>query len=273
MTVSGLAPGRSYAFAVRTRDESANASALSNSDSAIAGGSVSWVYVYLPLVVRDRPPYPKRPELRPILNADQDGDYVVSWKRAERAEEYFLEESIAIDSFGGVEVYAGTDTSVELSSRSPTRYRYRVRARNVWGFGPWSEPESTDVLWELEPNGDHETAGGPLVSGVGYFGLFPEATDLRDFYYFDLPAAGSVELWLSDIGTRHDYDLYLRDSDLVYWGASDQTSASVEHIGPVELPEAGRYYILVLNYKGTVETKSPYNLRVVYQQAQSRLEY
>ena len=120
------------------------------------------------------------------------------------------------------------------------------------------------MLWEAEPNDQAlSQANGPLVSGLTYYGLFPNAADVQDYFYVDLPAAHAVELWLTNIPLGQDYSLVLRNAALQTVGYSAQPGNTDEYIQTGVLP-AGRYYVQVYNASsgGSIQ---PYHLRVIYE--------
>jgi predicted secreted protein len=120
--------------------------------------------------------------------------------------------------------------------------------------------------WELEPNDTPAQATGPILSGLIYYGAFPDAADTKDYFYFDLLTARTVELWLSNIPAGQNYTLVLRDDDDPYYtpvGYAPQPGNADEHIlTGVLLP--GRYYVQVYHDSPGGSTQ-PYHLRVVYQ--------
>jgi hypothetical protein len=124
--------------------------------------------------------------------------------------------------------------------------------------------QAVDVLWEAEPNDDARTeANGPLVSGLTYFGRFPAGSDTQDYYYFDLPAAHALELWLANIAAGHDYDVYLRDANLALRAKSDSGGNADEYLRTGTLA-VGRYYIQVYN-RSQDGSEQAYHLRVLYE--------
>jgi hypothetical protein len=222
-------------------------------------------HFYLPLVVRAWSLLPEVPALHSISNPTGLGTYAVTWDAAIRAETYVLEEATTA-SFGvSWQIYAGPATEYPVSGHGAARYYYRVKARNSWGDSSWSDVEQANVLWEAEPNDNGLTqANGPIPSGLTYYGTFPNAADLQDYYYFDLSAPHSVELALSNIAAGENYDLVLRDASLgTVVGYSALPGNADEYILTPELP-AGRYYIQVYNFS-RVGSDQPYHLHVVYE--------
>jgi len=218
--------------------------------------------VYLPLIVSRWPPIPGVPALQPIANADGDGNYTISWTASPWADLYILEESTSSTMSGAKEIYAGTSTSFDVDGRGAARYYYHVKARNSWSESGWSAVQSVDVLWEAEPNDDaYNQANGPIVCGLTYYGTFPSGADSKDYFYFDLPSACSVEIWLTDIPAGQNYDLILRTATLTAIGYSANGGNASEHILTGTLP-TGRYYIQVYNYLFGGSTQ-PYRLKTV----------
>ncbi len=220
-------------------------------------------FVYLPLTIRNWPPIPAVPVLDAVTNPDGDSEYTVSWSSAKYATSYILQESKNSNFSDAVQVYSDTNTSVSLSDKGPTRYYYRVLARNVYGDSGWSNAQAVDVLWEKEPNDEAlNQANGPLVSGLTYYGRFSSGADRQDYFFVTLQSAQSVELWLNNIAAGQDYDLTLRNTVLQMVGYSGELGNGNEHIRTGTLP-AGRYYIQVYNRSGSGSTQA-YQLRVAY---------
>jgi hypothetical protein len=218
---------------------------------------------YLPLTARGWPPAPGVPVLRPISNAAGLGTYSVAWDPAPRADTYVLEEAKGLAFVASWTVYNGAATSHLVAGRGAARYYYRVMARNSWADSGWSNAQHVDVLWEAEPNDEaHTQANGAIVSGLTYYGTFPNTADVKDYYYFDLSAPRSVELWLSNVASGQNYDLILRNAGLESVGYSAQLGNASEYISSAVLP-AGRYYVQVYRYSGT-GSDVPYHLKVVY---------
>jgi PKD repeat protein len=117
--------------------------------------------------------------------------------------------------------------------------------------------------WEEEPNDDALTqANGPLVSGLTYYGTFQSGADKQDYYFIDLTTAHTVELWLTNIGSGHNYNLVLRDAALNEVGYSAEPGNADEHILTGIVP-AGRYYIQVFNYSQTGSWEA-YHLQAMF---------
>ncbi len=219
--------------------------------------------IYLPLVVLNWPPIPATPILNTINNPNGYSDYTVSWSSTEHATLYILQESQNSSFSNAVQVYSDASTNTNLSDRGPTRYYYRVKAHNSYGDSGWSNGQSVDVLWEKEPNNDAlAQANGPLISGLTYYGRFPNGEDKQDYFFVYLQSTQSVELWLSNIAAGQDYDLTLRNTALQIVGHSGELGNTNEHIRTGVLP-ASWYYIQVYNRSGSGSTQA-YHLRVIY---------
>ncbi|MHB1294704.1 MAG: pre-peptidase C-terminal domain-containing protein [Anaerolineae bacterium] len=124
----------------------------------------------------------------------------------------------------------------------------------------WSAYMATTT--EVEPNDSAAQANGRLRSGVTYSGSFPNTSDPQDYYFFDVAAGHSAEVWLTGIAAGVNADLQLFDHNLASRGYSGNLGNTDEHITPVTLTP-GRYYIQVYRRAGT--SAQPYNLRVVYE--------
>jgi hypothetical protein len=222
--------------------------------------------VFLPSIERTWPPIPDIPNLHPIVNADGNGTYSISWSAASRADDYVLVEGGDPTFADARDIYEGAATSHVVTGRGAARYYYRVKARNAWGDSEWSTVRLADVLWEAEPNDNALTqANGPLASGLTYYGTFPDQATSQDYYYFDLATRHRVRVWLQNISTGQNYDLVLRrnDAELTAVGYSGQKDNGNEYIDVSDLP-AGRYYIQVFHREGT-GAEQPYHLKVEYE--------
>jgi uncharacterized repeat protein (TIGR01451 family) len=131
--------------------------------------------VYMPLILKRWPPIPYTPVLNRIDNADQDNYYTVTWREADLATTYVLEEATNTSFSDAQEVYqgAGLSWTVPSPGKMPGTYYYRVKARNTWGETAWSNVQFAVVVWaELIVNGGFES-GPPASPWVQYsnFGL------------------------------------------------------------------------------------------------------
>lgn len=122
-----------------------NASRVSNAAQFIieSGGST----VYLPLVLRNWPPAPYAPTLNAIDDT-ADGTYSLQWTESpeRRAISYTLQEASDVNFSAGLrDVCMTTDQTCTVEEQSPGTYYYRVRGRNAWGNGLWSNIQSATI--------------------------------------------------------------------------------------------------------------------------------
>jgi hypothetical protein len=135
--------------------------------------------VYMPLILKRWPPIPDTPVLNRIDNADQDNTYTVTWREADLATTYVLEEATNTSFSDAQEVYQGAGLSWTVPSPGKTlgTYYYRVKARNDWGDSSWSNVHSAVVTWaELIVNGGFES-GPPASPWVQYSNFSLELID------------------------------------------------------------------------------------------------
>ena len=89
--------------------------------------------------------FPDPPDLFPIANPGEDGDYLVDWSEVTGALTYTLEE----DSASGFPLptvrYSGPASQMLVTGQPTGTWYYRVRAFAAPGFGPWSDTESVQV--------------------------------------------------------------------------------------------------------------------------------
>jgi uncharacterized repeat protein (TIGR01451 family) len=103
-----------------------------------------------PLIFKRWPPVPYAPTLNDIANADEDGDYTVSWSYYDNdpgvqdPTNYTLQEAKDAPT-GFVDVYSGSSTSRSFTDKEDGTYYYRVRGHNAWGPGAWSAVRSVTV--------------------------------------------------------------------------------------------------------------------------------
>ena len=207
---------------------------------------------------------PASPALQAIDNPGGLSSYTVNWSPAAGAESYVLEQAGDVAFSSTVVVYEGPLTSHSLAGQQPTRYFYRVKARNLWGDSTWSNVEQIDVLWEKEPNNlPPGQVNGPLWPGLVYRGAFPSGSDVHDYYYVDLTGEEALEAWLRNIPAGHDYDLILRDASQTVVAFSLTPGNADEQILSGPLP-AGRYYVHVY-HRSLGGSPQPYDLQIRYQ--------
>jgi hypothetical protein len=144
-------------------------------------------------------------------------------------------------------------------------YYYRVKACNSCMCSDWSNVQSVEVRWECEPNNScpPQADDGPIESGLIYYGTFPNAADVKDYFSFYLTPTHTIELWLTNIPAGYDYDVALRGSNCDLVAHSDNFGNANEHILTDALPD-GWYYVQVYYYQ-KAGSLQPYHLQVVYE--------
>lgn len=100
--------------------------------------------VYLPIIFKRWPPVPYAPHLNPITPTGSD--FVVTWTYTELTDvpnptEYQLEQAFDPGFTQGVLAYTVTGLSRSFTGMAGGTYYYRVRAKNIWGYGEWSNVE------------------------------------------------------------------------------------------------------------------------------------
>jgi hypothetical protein len=124
----------------------------------------------LPFVSSRWPPLPGAPTLQAIDNPGQVGDYAVTWDAPALAESYELQERLNEGEWAIV--YLGTNTLHEVHGRPAGTYHYRVRAQNAYGYGSWSDEQTTLVGGQepgtisRPPSSGRDLGGQALVSVV-----------------------------------------------------------------------------------------------------------
>ena len=109
--------------------------------------TVMYHRIIFPFVAKRWPPVPYAPTLNPIDNADGDEYYTVTWLPAELADTYLLEEDDNASFSSPTIVYEGPNTSWSVPSpgKPSGTFYYRVRGRNEWGLGYYSNVQSVTV--------------------------------------------------------------------------------------------------------------------------------
>ncbi len=225
------------------------------------------VLVYLPSIERNWPPLPGVPTLRAIDNPDGLGTYTIRWSSAANAISYVLEEATDMAFADAHQIYAGSQYEYPVSGQMTGRYYYRVKGRNAWGDSAWSATQSADMRWEVEPNDEISQANGPIVSGLTYYGTFPETDpeedQRKDYFSFELTAPHRVQVWLTNIPAGRNYDLVLRRADTSAVEYSVKLGNADEYINVPSLAPAS-YYIQIYRTSGAASSQ-PYYVRVVYE--------
>jgi hypothetical protein len=131
-------------------------------DEAEGGGMV-----YLPIVMKNHPPYPGTPTLNAISNSDNDGNYTVSWSAIDVADTYTLEEDDNTSFSSPTTRYSSSGTSWSASGQAAGTYYYRVKAINQWEGqqleSGWSNVRSVKVF---PPTKFYPTADTTIIQGA-----------------------------------------------------------------------------------------------------------
>ena len=193
----------------------------------------------------------------------------MSWSASAGATSYILQEARDGGFSTASNVYVGPATSVPMSGKSPTRYYYRVKARNAAGDSGWSNVQQVDVLWELEPNDIKNQANGSLLSGLTYCGKLSSGTTIGDTddFYFDAPSAGTAQLTLTlpPALVGHTAIWVYSQSDLFSHLCGTGPVNGSSYSASCPLATAGRYYInLYAAGNQFYDDVNPYSVRVTY---------
>jgi N-acetylneuraminic acid mutarotase len=103
-----------------------------------------------------------------------------------------------------------------------------------------------------------------IPSGDDYQGNFACDGDVNDVFRFEMSAAHTIEIWLSDIPPGSNFSLALYDGDKQRVTYSAKPNNADEHI-LTEAKGPGTYYIQVYNQGGTYGTGVTWRLRAVFQ--------
>lgn len=223
-----------------------------------AAASLSWsqlpaVRRHIPLVMRGFAPFPGALVLSAIAPPGANPSYNVTWSAPTWAAFYLLQRATSATFANAIQVYAGPNTSYQAPSQGIARYHYRVQARNQSGSSPWSNVQSVDVRWELEPNNSADVANGPLNSGLDYYG-FPN--DVSDYFTFETSTRGQITI---DLNNHTGQGIQL----LLYQAAGNLVQQDIEPPYRLEyMGDPGRYYVRVYS-TGGFNITTRYTLRVV----------
>jgi hypothetical protein len=118
------------------------------------------------------------------------------------------------------------------------------------------EKEPAEDLDAYEPNDTLDQASGPLESGKVYEAYIDSEEDI-DVYHIEVDTRDPIQIDLSNINWRSDYDLYLVDDAgevLDYsWGTGE--SESIEYV-----PATTGTYFIAINTYGGYSLTDPYSL-------------
>jgi hypothetical protein len=147
--------------------------------------NATWT-VYLPLVLKRWPPIPDAPVLNPISNADDDGNYTVTWNAADLATSYTLQEADNAAFANPVQRYSGSNTDWATSTNSGGTYYYRVKASSSWGDSGWSNLQAVVALPGIHGRVTYQgaPAAGIVVDLLYDLSLIHTTTQADGTYYF-----------------------------------------------------------------------------------------
>ena len=148
---------------------------------------------YLPILMRRWPPIPYPVVLNPISNAGYTSNYTVTWQAADLATSYTLQEDNN-SSFSSPQEYGmGASLSQVFTNKPGGRYYYRVRGVNTWGYGEWSNIESTLVGYYFDDFSN--SASGWRVAHDSLYTLGYIADWYRIYVPLDFRGGGNVDTW------------------------------------------------------------------------------
>ena len=212
------------------------------------------------------------PLLYAIDNSDQDGDFTVKWTTVTTAS-YILEESDNPYFVDPVEVYSGASTEKQVEDQGGGSWYYRVRAVSNTDQSPWSQSQSTSVLYKLympliikhyystsnctpDPAGDSDDIDDALIICDGQ--VVPGQVsddDYDDVFKIYAVKGQTLSAALSGSGGDADLYLYAPGSTGIYvnspWAYSITPYSSQELIS-LTIPESGYWYVNVFSYSGTI---------------------
>ncbi len=125
------------------------------------------------------------------------------------------------------------------------------------------------ILWmvptEEEPN-DTPPQANLIEPDLVYSGRFPDATDINDYFYFELTTSALVQINLTSIEAGQDYTLVLRNNlgEFIAQSVNPGNSNELLNLPNLYLPKplgSGVYYIQVYN-AGATGTDHYYNLQL-----------
>ena len=78
-------------------------------------------------------------------------NFTVAWNTTPRANGYILEEDTNWSFDAPVEVYNGSQLTIELSGKDNATYYYRLKAFNEYSYSNWSDTVEIIVDWQPAP--------------------------------------------------------------------------------------------------------------------------
>jgi cyanophycinase len=108
-------------------------------------------------------------------------------------------------------------------------------------------PASASITNESESNDRESRADGPVAPGIVVSGSLSTRRDI-DWLWFDVPAAGRIEIRLDHASGRDfDWSLYAASGPAIATGAS----SAIPELGSYAAPAAARYWLKLSPYSGS----------------------
>jgi len=219
MTVSGLAPGQRYYFAIKTQDEVPNTSGISNSPRAAAHSSNT---IYLPLVASSTSSVPTViPDTTEVL--PETTTQYLSEVSGDGAVFTFTQSTADLDALAPGDVMVS-----DATSNAPNGFLREVTSVSLSGGQVVVGTEQATLEEAIESGEAHVSqtlTPGQIQAGMQLQGVTLAASQLEDEFYFKLE------------------DVVLYDDD----GDPDTTSDQIKADGSIQL-EPGFDFSLVVRH-------------------------
>lgn len=156
-----------------------------------------------------------------------------------------------------------TVASTVTSTTTPTVQTGTGAATNSAATVPPAQPALVLQSAEVEPNLNFGKATPIAVDTAVQGALFPAGD--ADWYLFEVAHQGELQLTLSNVDAALTLDLRV-------WNANKDTisgwlkplAAGGDTVGVVDLPEAGRYYLEIVEDSGALAAEQPYTLQTTF---------
>lgn len=156
--------------------------------------------LYMPVMFKRWPPVPYEPQLS-ATNPGTGNDYTVSWTYSHSdivPTEYQLEEatnSAFTENVSDLSLNAAT-LSKAYTDKPDGTYYYRVRGRNSWGYGPWSNVVTVSVSTGRTYGFDSSTMGWEVTRSdeLGDLGQIPDPVAMNGSLYHMIIGKGDYSI-------------------------------------------------------------------------------
>lgn len=118
------------------------------------------------------------------------------------------------------------------------------------GFANLSFSALAITCYETEPN-DTQATANRTYDDYDNYGRFTTTSDNYDWWVVSFSRSGNVNLWLGNIPSGCDFDLYLFSSNGVQLASSLKAGQSDELISSYAVTANTNYYIRVTRYSGS----------------------